>query len=282
MTDGRCQETFTQKIISKLYLSDSFSDVSLKFGDESLPAHKLLLAASCPKFSELLTNDDENKQNETVRELDVSHISKQLFMVVLKYIYWGLIDLKSMSDDDIMKLYSLTEELQFHELIQIVGKALNEITVTVENVGKIYEVADRFKLLALNKKCIDFVDKNTTRILKKLEIFTKYPLCFIKAISELESFSRKQLELFEANVKWREINPESNSTAVFQNMRLDFVEPDKFDEVIRPTGLISDNQYFNAHRQKKINSSKIRKTVIVVFFSYILMCLFSLIQRLLS
>ncbi|RWS22469.1 BTB/POZ domain-containing protein 9-like protein, partial [Leptotrombidium deliense] len=77
---------FALDFLSKLCLSEKFSDVSFKCGEQSIPAHKTILAASSPFFENELFSEANKEKTEFHFDC-----KPEIFEYVLRYIYTDLL-----------------------------------------------------------------------------------------------------------------------------------------------------------------------------------------------
>ncbi|RWS15650.1 uncharacterized protein B4U79_17211, partial [Dinothrombium tinctorium] len=190
---------FVFKLLRKLQENvEKSGDVKSIFlpSEEVVSAHSVLLAASCPYFKTLLfgphyfENEAEVRDitNETVNLVNFNEESKRFFLLFLKYVYKGDIDIGSLSDDELIGVYSLSREFKFPELAHILSNALSSVFLCVENVGKIFDMARRYDLRDLLKRCISFAEINSTEILSNDDVWVKLPYQLVDELFKSDTF----------------------------------------------------------------------------------------------
>jgi BTB/POZ domain-containing protein 9 len=119
--------------LNGLYLSETFSDITLVVDGNRLPAHRVLLAARSDYFRALLYGGMKESQ-ETDIHIKVS--SLQAFKYLLKYLYCGHIQLKSFKEETILEIFGLSHEYGFVELEEAISEYLKN-TLSIRNVRNI-------------------------------------------------------------------------------------------------------------------------------------------------
>lgn len=159
--------------LSELCTSDENSDVTLKIDDETISAHKAILAARSPVFAAMFENEMSEKKTGIV---NISDCDLEPFNVFLVYIYTG--------------------EAEFSKC----------------NVFHLYKIADKYDVSELMMMCIDFMIRNLsienvceTFVFshefqeEKLQSFTQHFFCenFQKVISSdiWKSLMKKHCDL---------------------------------------------------------------------------------------
>lgn len=89
--------------LSQLYLSDRMSDVCLKVGDHSIPAHKSLLASHSDFFDRLFASPMIESSQSTI---ELKQTDPRLFRLLLKLIYFGQISFEEITSQDLVKVFS--------------------------------------------------------------------------------------------------------------------------------------------------------------------------------
>ncbi|GBN88971.1 Speckle-type POZ protein [Araneus ventricosus] len=111
-----------KKTLEDLYGYESLSDVSLRSGVTSLPAHKNILSARSPVFKAMFTQDMREK---TSRIVDIPDLNADTLSRLLLYIYKDTV-----------------EELQWESAVDL------------------FRAAEKYQLLNLRKKCSVFLKSN--------------------------------------------------------------------------------------------------------------------------
>ena len=97
-----------------------YSDVTFQIGEEQIPCHKNILAAACPYFHSMFTNQ-VMLQQDNAKVIHIKTMPADTFKGILKYIYTG------------------------------------EIQLTQDNAQNFLEAADLMDFSALLKQCTDFM-----------------------------------------------------------------------------------------------------------------------------
>ncbi|GBM67626.1 Speckle-type POZ protein [Araneus ventricosus] len=113
-----------QKFLADCFKQGTFSDVCLRAGSESFPAHKLILSVSSPVFKAMFTKDMQEKSSGFV---DISDVDPDTLRLLLSYIY------------------------------------TNTLTVLPwERAAQLFTAADKYELADLREKCSAFLASNLT------------------------------------------------------------------------------------------------------------------------
>ena len=149
-----------------MLFSDEFSDVVFQCSDGvSVPAHKMILAASSPYFKTAFQGDWSENNSDGIWK--TSHSSK-LIKSVLTLVYTGSVqECKKLLNDkdlDIIDLVNLACEYDMKPLICIcVDNCVKKLKFS--NVRKMLQTAHLHSCDALKKACFKFVQKHSSAVL---------------------------------------------------------------------------------------------------------------------
>ncbi|XP_042909507.1 speckle-type POZ protein B-like [Parasteatoda tepidariorum] len=88
-----------------MYDPSMFSDFVFKVGDQSFPAHKIILSAHSPVFKNMMTHEFEESKTNSVTITDAT---PEIFDLFLRYLYSGEIEVKCW--DSLKALYYLSDK----------------------------------------------------------------------------------------------------------------------------------------------------------------------------
>ncbi|RWR98980.1 hypothetical protein B4U79_15034, partial [Dinothrombium tinctorium] len=219
-------------------------------------ANSVLLAASCPYFKTLLFGhadckdeaEGRNITNKTVNLVNFNEESKRFFLLFLKYVYKGDIDIGSLSEDELIGVYSLSREFKFPELAHILSNALSSVFLCVENVGKIFDMAKRYDLRDLLKRCIPFAEINSTKILSNDDLRVKLPYQLVDELFKSDTFYvNEEVQLFIALDKWSKSNSTVDPSCALDSIRLEHIDAKCFGIHCKNSDLSDVDKWFEVH-----------------------------------
>ncbi|RWR99678.1 BTB/POZ domain-containing protein 9-like protein, partial [Dinothrombium tinctorium] len=240
--------------ISRLYLNQDLSDICFVVENERIFAHKLILAINCHYFRTLLYGAfAESKSNEIV----LRQTPKAAFLLILHYIYKGYVNCEQMSVNESLSLLSLAHEYQIDELVSLVEKQFKDDALNLENIVDIYNVAFHCEIESLINKCLLFLELNSEQVVSDHSLFASLPLSLLNQILDRDTFYAKEVDLFKALVCWQKVNASIDAKNLFSMLRLNLIEPQEFNDFVRPFDIYSDSDYVIACKEDK----KLRKKV---------------------
>jgi hypothetical protein len=145
--------------LKELLANPILSDVTFKVEDESIRAHRAILAARCEKFRAMFLG---NMREATAAEIKIEGHSALAFKALLEYIYTDRVE--NLNAQTALGLLSLSDEYLLASLTTICERTIAE-QVTIENVGSVLSTADRFHAATLKKFCMDFILSNFNAVL---------------------------------------------------------------------------------------------------------------------
>lgn len=185
-------------VIKSAYGPNS-TDCCFRFGDKStndtkeISAHRMLLSALSPVFA-IMFNDTWNDDHH---EIAIEDATAEDFSTFLDYFYKGSVKL---SVDNVYAIFYLANKYDIEEVMASCSTILTK-EIGVENVVGYLKMALRFNQHQLKGKCIEFIGKNTGKVLASEEF-----ICCDKetltGILEIPSMSCKEHVLFDACIKW--------------------------------------------------------------------------------
>jgi len=102
--------------IANLYAEQLMSDVVIKVGNNTYPAHRVILCASSEVFQVMLMNPEWNEWSSSVIELKEDPVCYPVFPSFLEYLYKGQIKI---SLDTCMPILSLADKYNIKDLVQL-------------------------------------------------------------------------------------------------------------------------------------------------------------------
>ncbi|XP_059617534.1 rabankyrin-5 [Phlebotomus argentipes] len=164
--------------VAGLYSRKTYSDITVKFGDKSFPAHRFVLSARSEEWREEIL--------ESTTELDWSDLDGEVAYALLRWIYTDIVDLQS--DALALSLLRAAHKFKLPGLLGLCERALVS-SVGVRSCVRFYCVAEEVGAATLLEYCSglisthwddltpqDFDHMSSPLLYKMLKNKTKHPL----------------------------------------------------------------------------------------------------------
>ena len=141
-----------------IFLSQDFSDVTFKFGNQSVFAHKIILLSRSEFFKKQFLNKtcESDKKIIEIKDCDVN-----TFKIYLKYLYTRKLD----DSEKNASLLALTDKFLDSKLKTEIEQNLLK-HITVENSINLFATARKFNCEILETKTRDFIAENFKKVKK--------------------------------------------------------------------------------------------------------------------
>ncbi|PKB97443.1 POZ domain-containing protein [Rhizophagus irregularis] len=159
----------------KLLEDNEYYDITIEVGKDPnvkiLRAHMNILFHRSPYLRRTLASNKKNKDN-VLAHIKLSKISPEIFQIILKYMYGGILSLNGQDTLEILKILLAADELFLQELVDYLQKYLVENKT--EWMEQHFELIHRTSfqsnsLLEIQQFCTDFMSFIDTNIVN-LEI----------------------------------------------------------------------------------------------------------------
>ncbi|KAJ6245519.1 btb/poz domain-containing [Anaeramoeba flamelloides] len=225
----------SQKIdeaLSNYINSKDLADVKFVVGskEEVFYAHKIVISMVSTFFKNIFYSKDwENKEVRGVTELTLPNIDAESFKVFLEFAYQRHIEVK---EDQIFKLLNVSEKFKIEELkkycIETYDKTLNKY-----NCISYYEFGKKNGIKDWTEKAMHFIEKHSNLIFENESCLQKLSLETIKTVLGLEKLLAREIHIFKALVKWAEYQKETkhkdDEKVTLQIILKDFLEYIRLD-----------------------------------------------------
>lgn len=242
--------------ISSLYLNEDCSDLTLIVEDQRFPVHRVILAARSTYFHAMLfCGMRETNENE----ITLVDTPADAFKALLKYIYTGKLQLKSLKLDLVLDMLGLVHKYGFSDLEETIPEFLKS-TLKNKNVCAIFTVAQHYSIECLMTTCLDFIDNCATELLGT-QAFIDLPAQALVKILSRNSFCAPEIEIFNAVKQWIETHPdeEPEFSSILAQIRLPLIKVNDLFEHVRESSLISPDQILDAIKdQNTLSSSQLK------------------------
>ncbi|CAB4429978.1 unnamed protein product [Rhizophagus irregularis] len=191
-------------------LEDSeYYDVTIEVGEDPnvkiFRAHMNILCHRSPYLRRaLVSNNKKNNNDSVLSHTKLPNILPEIFQIVLKYIYGGILSLDEENTSDILKVLIAADELILHELVDYLQTYL--IKNKADWLEKHFELIHRTSfqsnnLLELQKFCTEFMAKSPDKIFESLD-FTSLPEKSLVSLLKRDDLRMKEIEVWEHVLKW--------------------------------------------------------------------------------
>jgi len=154
------------------FLSNKYSDVTFKVGDESIPAHRNILGTSSQHFDDLFSKHESNI-------IEIHDAKPEAFKAILEFLYCGEVNLY---EELAAELLVLAPRFDLNDLATGAEDFLTKV-INVDNYLRMLETSDRIGSKSLRKKIFTFIVRNMKAISKR-EDFEELPRPLLMEILE--------------------------------------------------------------------------------------------------
>ncbi|GES90297.1 hypothetical protein GLOIN_2v1779084 [Rhizophagus clarus] len=186
---------------------DEFYDITIEVGEDPnvkiFRAHKIILYYRSPFLRRTLSSDKKN-DNGVLSHIKLSNISPEIFQIILKYIYGGLISLNEQEPSEILKILVAADKLHLQELIDYLQEYLieNQIEWIEQHFGLTYQAGFQSNsLLKLQNFCTDCMAKSPEKVFKSLD-FNSISEKSLVSLIQRDDLQMKEIEVWENILKW--------------------------------------------------------------------------------
>ncbi|GBC11516.2 BTB/POZ protein [Rhizophagus irregularis DAOM 181602=DAOM 197198] len=106
---------------------DEYYDITIEVGEDPnvkiFRAHTSILCYRSPYLRRILaSNKNRNKPENILAHIELSNISPEVFQIILKYIYGGILSLNDQDTSEIFNTLLAASELLFQEIVDYLQK----------------------------------------------------------------------------------------------------------------------------------------------------------------
>ncbi|RHZ89673.1 hypothetical protein Glove_13g291 [Diversispora epigaea] len=181
-------------------------NVVIEVGQEqykkTFTAHSAVLRYRSSYFSKELTNTVPNDENNKI--IIKPFISVQIFEILLKYVYGGIIDTKNMDARTMYDLMIVANELEFGELSRKLENNLIEskaFWLRTHFTFVYHSIFKRNKFQNLEKFCNDIIIKHPSIIFESAEFISLHESALV-SILRRDDLHMKESEIWDYVIKW--------------------------------------------------------------------------------
>eukprot|EP01080_Neovahlkampfia_damariscottae_P001981 gene1981-1489_t len=226
-------------------------DISKKEELKPCHAHKIILAARCPFFRGLFFMGFKETK---MKEIKIPNISYDIFVLFIEYLYTGNI---LITKEIVMQLLPVADQYNVDNLrrgcFEFLVKNINKDSV----IQMLLEAQDgkyRFNCDELISKCLKFIEKNTSDVIKTPQFFLFEERTVLEMVQS-NNLNVEEIDLFKAIIRWgnyrrRDLNCTTPLTEIVQNLvpyiRYPLMSGPDLVNVVKPCKVAPEDLYIAA------------------------------------
>ncbi|EXX63175.1 uncharacterized protein OCT59_018311 [Rhizophagus irregularis] len=193
----------------KILEDSEYYDVTIEVGKDPnikiFRAHMNILCHRSPYLRRALaSNNKKNNNSGNLSHIKLPNILPEIFQIILKYIYGGILSLNEQNTSDIFKVLVAADELLLNELVDYLQTYL--IDNKANWIEQHFELAHRISfqsnnLLRLQKFCTNFMAESPDKVFELLD-FTSLPEKSLISLLQRDDLQMKEIEVWEHVLKW--------------------------------------------------------------------------------
>ena len=244
------RKTLTERVeflLNNSLMSDvSFVVRNASGEEESLAAHKFVLAVSSPVFYAMFYGEAPERREE----IDLPDCDSESFLEFLRFLYT---DKVALTGDSVLQVWYLAKKYIVPELETACTNFLKQ-NLSPENVFDILPLAKKFEEEDLVVRCWEVVDRSTQVALQS-ETFPRITRELLEEVVKRDDLRIHEIDLFHAVDRWataecerKDLEPVKHNKRivigeeVLNNIRFPLMSQDQFAEKVPGSGLLSKDE----------------------------------------
>ncbi|RHZ88771.1 hypothetical protein Glove_21g331 [Diversispora epigaea] len=180
-------------------------DIKIYAGDDSqeIHAHSLVLRARSPYFRGALSSEWVKKEKGYFL-FKKPNVSAQVFKIILKWVYCGIVDLREYEGPEILKILIASDELGLQKLIDFIQKFLidnRDDFLRQDPVGMLYIITRHLGFVSLKRFCLETICSDPDILFKSKKYLTLEEDVLI-LILKYDELLIDEIELWDCLIKW--------------------------------------------------------------------------------
>ncbi|CAB4390301.1 unnamed protein product [Rhizophagus irregularis] len=196
--------------LSRLYNDTNDYDVIIQVGEEFdieyFKAHSNILKIRSSYFDSALSSNWAKKEGN-VFTFKKPNIKPNIFRIILKYIYTGTINIKSVIvENNLIELLIAADEINLDELVDYIQNHI--ITLDQEwfkrNEIKLYNTLSRYQGVfnILYEHFEDLISNNPDKFLNNFNLFSELEDDALLSLIQSDNFKMDEIEIWDNLLKW--------------------------------------------------------------------------------
>ncbi|UZO04967.1 uncharacterized protein OCT59_025328 [Rhizophagus irregularis] len=199
------------KLLSQNYIElledNEYYDITIEVGEDPnvkiFRAHMNILCYRSPYLRRTLVSNKKN-DNGALSHIKLSNISPEIFRIILRYIYGGIISLNGQETSEILNTLIATDELHLQELVNYLQNYL--IENNSEWLEQHFELIHRTSfqsnsLSELQNFCTNLMAEFPEKIFKSFD-FTSLSEKSLISLIKKDDLQMREIEVWEYVLKW--------------------------------------------------------------------------------
>ncbi|EXX66950.1 uncharacterized protein OCT59_025327 [Rhizophagus irregularis] len=189
-------------------LEDSeYYDITIEVGEDPnvkiFRAHMNILCYRSPYLRRTLSSNKKN-DNGVLSHIKLPNISPEIFQIILRYIYGGILPLNGLEASNILNTLVVADELNLQELINYLQNYLieNNSEWLEQHFELVHRKSIQSKYLSeLQQFCTNLMAKSPEKIFKSFD-FTSLPEKSLVSLIKKDDLQMREIEVWEHVLKW--------------------------------------------------------------------------------
>ncbi|EXX70341.1 uncharacterized protein OCT59_029188 [Rhizophagus irregularis] len=193
---------------------NEYYDITIEVGEDPnvkiFRAHMIILCYRSPFLRRILASKKMNNDG-TLVHIKFPNISPEIFQIILKYVYGGIISLNEKEPSEILRVLTTADQLCLQEIVDYLQEYLinNEFEWMEQHFGLVYQIGFQSNsLLEIQNFCTNCMTKSPQKIFKSFD-FTLLSEKSLISLIKRDDLQMKEIEVWEYVLKW---GLEKNST----------------------------------------------------------------------
>ncbi|EXX52110.1 uncharacterized protein OCT59_021266 [Rhizophagus irregularis] len=206
MVDNKLLPKLSQNLLETLD-DEEYYDIIIEVGKDPdvkiFRAHKIILNYRSLYLRRVLSTN-KKKNDEILTHISLPNISPEIFQIILRYIYGGIIPLEEYDILNIVKILITVNELNLQELIPYLETFLleNKENWVEQHFDLIYQMScENDSFLEIRKYCIDLISKEPNKIFNSPNFSSIQEELLIATIQN-NNLRISEIQIWEHVIKW--------------------------------------------------------------------------------
>ncbi|XP_071455717.1 kelch-like protein 18 [Hetaerina americana] len=208
-------------IMEEIRRQGKLCDITLKVGDHSFSAHRIVLAAAVPYFHAMFTHDMVESHQKDITMKGIEAVALE---ALINFVYSGRI---SIDPNNVQSLMVGSSFLQLTEVRDACADFLSK-RLHPQNVLGIKSFADALLSFGLVRAADDFIQEHFSEVAKGDEFLSLELNALLELIKRDDLRVSSEEQVFEAVMSWVQRDPETRSSALpslLVHVRLPLLSP---------------------------------------------------------